>query len=71
MTNLYQRDACYRGFSDTVVPISIPVLVVASRRRLFSVSSAIRFPFIDLTRFIVDNVSTLIHGCVSKHRAHF
>jgi len=44
ITSLYQLDACGRGFSDTIVPLSITVLVEASRQRLLSsVSPAIRF----------------------------
>jgi len=46
-TNLYQWDACGRGFPDNIVPLSLPVLVVSS-----SVSSAIRFLFSDLTCFM-------------------
>jgi len=31
ITNLYKWDACGRGISDTIVPLSIPVLVVQVR----------------------------------------
>ena len=35
ITNLYQLDACGRPFSGTIVSLSIPVLVVGSRRLSF------------------------------------
>jgi len=54
ITNLYQCDGCGRGFSDTIFPSLMPVLVVASRRLSFSVS--FRFLFWDLTCFVVENV---------------
>jgi len=54
ITNLYQRDACSRCFSDTIVSFSTPVL--ASRRLSPSVSSVMQFLFLGLTCFIVQNV---------------
>ena len=57
ITSLYQRDACGRGFCDTIVPITNPVvLVVASLRLLSSVLCAIPFLFSDLTCFITETV---------------
>jgi len=41
--------------SDTIIPLPIPVLVVQVGDYL-PVSSAIRFLFLDLTCFIVENV---------------
>jgi len=41
ITNLYKWDACGRGFSDTIIPLSIAALVVASRRLSSGVSSAV------------------------------
>jgi len=49
-------DACGRGFLDSIVPLSMPVLVVASQRLSFSVLPAIGFLFLDSTCFIVENV---------------
>jgi len=43
IANLYQCDACGWGFTETIVSLSIPVLVVAHRRLSSSVSSFIRF----------------------------
>jgi len=66
VTNAYQCDACGRGgFSDTIVPLSIPILVAASRRLSSSVASDIRFLFLHFTYFIVENVFS--HVCISKH----
>jgi len=52
ITNLYQWDACGRGFSDLIVPL--PMFVVASRRLSFSISSMVWFLFPDLTCFVVE-----------------
>jgi len=57
ITNPYQCDACDPGFSDTIGPLSISMLVVASRRLSSSVPPAIRFLFLHFTCFIfVENV---------------
>jgi len=58
-------DACDRGFSDTIVLLSIPMLVVASWRLSSSVPPAIRFLFLHFTCFIVENVFS--HVPISKH----
>jgi len=42
--------------SDTIIPLSIPELLVESRRLSSSVSSAIPFLFLDLTWSIVENI---------------
>jgi len=52
-----RKDVSDQGSSDTIIPISIPVLVVASRRLPSSVSSAIRFLFVDMNRFMVESVT--------------
>jgi len=49
-------DVCGRSSSDTIDPLSIPVLVVKVGDKSFSVSSAIRYLFSDLTCFIVEYV---------------
>jgi len=54
--NLYQWDTCGRGFSYTILPLSISVLVLAIRRLSSSVSHAIRFLFSILICFIVEKV---------------
>jgi len=46
ITDLCQWDACGQGFSDTIVSLSIPVLVEASRRLSCSFPSAIWFLFL-------------------------
>jgi len=55
ITNLHQWDACGRGFSDTIIRLSIPVLVVQVR----VYPPVLRLPFdffFDLNCFIVENV---------------
>ena len=67
ITNLYQWGDCGRGFSDTIVPISLPMLVVARRWLLSSVSPVIRFMFLEWTCFIVINVAySHRHTCACK-----
>jgi len=46
---------------DTIVPLSIQVLVVASRRLSSSVSTALPFMFLDMTCFIIENVLSCTH----------
>jgi len=66
MTNLYQCGMLVVEASLTLLLlylyISIPMLVVASRRLLTSVSSAIRFLFLDLT-LLYSRKCTLTHMC--------
>jgi len=65
ITKSYQSDACDRGFSDTIVLLSIPMLVVARWRLSTSVPPAIRFLFLHFTCFIVENVFSNVY--ISKH----
>jgi len=68
ITNLYQWGDCGRGFSDTIVPISLPMLVVARRWLLSSVSSVIRFVFkvVLLYSSKCNLLSYMSHVCACK-----
>jgi len=62
ITNLYQWDACCLF---NIVPLNdTNTLVVASQRLWFSVSSAIRFLFLDLTCFMIENVPIFTGYCL-------
>ena len=58
IANLLQWDACVRGLSDTIVSVSISMLLAESRGQLSSVWFAIRFLFLDFTSFIVENITS-------------